>query len=81
MDVSVVVAADGTLSQRLGRRVRELRLGRGMTQVDLAELMGVHDSMVSKLEKREATFTVAQLERVAEVLGVDLVVEFRERAA
>jgi transcriptional regulator with XRE-family HTH domain len=70
-----------TLSQRLGLRVRELRLERGLTQVQLAEVLGVHDSVLSKIEKRsQAPLTVSTLEQVAWALDADLVIELRPRA-
>lgn len=76
----VSAAPEPSLNQRLARRVRELRLERGLTQVELAKILGIHDSVLSKIENRSTVpFTVAQLEQVAWALDVDLVIELRPR--
>ena len=70
------------LSRDLGRRVRELRLSREMSQTALARVLGVDQSVVSRLENRDddEVLRLSTLEQVAWALDVDLVVELRERA-
>lgn len=53
-------------------RVRELRDARGWSQDHLAELAGVRQATISKLESGDvASVRLATLERVADALGVD----------
>ena len=53
--------------------LRDLRLERGVTQVELAERLKVDQSLVSKVERRERRLDVAELRRVCVALGVPLI--------
>jgi transcriptional regulator with XRE-family HTH domain len=53
-------------------RIREVRLSRGLTQVQLAKAAGVQQAAISSLETRELQkIDVGVLERVAAALDVD----------
>lgn len=52
--------------------LRDVRVERGLTQVELAERLGVDQSLVSKVERRERRLDVAELRRVCVALGVPL---------
>ena len=52
--------------------LRDLRVERGVTQVELAERLHVDQSLVSKVERRERRIDVAELRRVCVALGVPL---------
>jgi transcriptional regulator with XRE-family HTH domain len=54
----------------LGQRVRELRRTRGYSIEKLSELSGVSKSMISKIERGEATPSTTVLAKVAEALEV-----------
>lgn len=56
----------------IGRRIREARLGRGLTQVDLAEATGIRRPNVARLERGANTPTLRTLQRIAEALGTDV---------
>jgi transcriptional regulator with XRE-family HTH domain len=64
----------------IGDRIRELREKRGMTQAELAELMGLQHSAVSLWESKTTrrNITDENLKKVAEVLGVSLAELFGE---
>ncbi|QDE94213.1 hypothetical protein BHS06_24565 [Myxococcus xanthus] len=47
--------------RRLGERLRQLRLGRGLTQEQAAEAIGVHPKHIIKMEQGAANVTVATL--------------------
>jgi len=47
--------------RRLGQRLRELRLERGLTQEQAAEAIGVHPKHMIKMEQGAANLTVATL--------------------
>ncbi len=57
----------------LGRRVKELRGERGMSQEQLAERMGANVSYISSVERARENPTVDFLEKLADALEVDLV--------
>src|SRR5215203_6178301 len=69
MDVS---EADAVSPGTLGRRVRELRRGRGLTLEELAERSGVSRAMISKVERGEKNPTLVVAAKLAEGLGITL---------
>lgn len=74
--------AVSTLGEQLARKVRALRQERGMSQVELAEALGVGQSTIAGMERVSAgrsSFNLATLESLAWALDADLVVELRPR--
>jgi transcriptional regulator with XRE-family HTH domain len=62
-----------------GPHLRELRLARGLTQTELAELSHTNTMFISKLERGVTTPTIGTLVRLAKALAcrvVDLVEVF-----
>ncbi|MBB4090990.1 helix-turn-helix domain-containing protein [Salinibacter ruber] len=66
-----------------GDRIRQLRLGRGMTQADLAEATGdlVSKQMISRYERGESRPSPSVIEGLAEAFGVRAADLFREPVA
>lgn len=62
----------------LGARLRELRTKRGLSQTDLARLVGVTPSTISQVESNLIYPSLPALLKMAEVLGVDLSSFFTE---
>mgnify|MGYP000707577915 CR=1 FL=1 len=61
----------------LGRMLVAARIAKDMTQRELAERMGVHESQVSRDERNEYHgITLERASRVLDALGVTLVSEF-----
>ena len=58
--------------QTLGRMIASLRKEQGMTQLELAERMGVTDKAVSKWERDLSCPSVDALPRLAELFGVSV---------
>ncbi|MDR2326782.1 MAG: short-chain fatty acyl-CoA regulator family protein [Acidovorax sp.] len=56
----------------MGVRLRSLRQERGMTQVALAQALGLSPSYLNQLEQDQRPFTVSVLLKVHRVLGVDI---------
>ena len=54
------------------RLVREIRLEVGLTQVELANRLGVDQSLVSKVERKERRLDIVELRSVCMVLGTSL---------
>jgi XRE family transcriptional regulator, regulator of sulfur utilization len=57
---------------RLGKRIQDLRRGRGMTLQDLAHASSVSVSMLSAVERGQKAATVTVLDRIASGLGISL---------
>lgn len=66
------------LGLMLGRRLKECRLEREMTQAEVAEVLGTTQSAVAHLETRGSS-NLATLQAVASAVDADLVVEMRLR--
>lgn len=63
-------------------RIREVRLSRGMTQVELATAAGVQQAAISSLETRQLRkIDVGVLERVARALDIDPALLLRSEPA
>ncbi len=61
---------------RLGLEVKDHREAAGLSQRRLAELVGIRQPNIARLEAGDVLPTLATLERVAEALGLTLVVTF-----
>ena len=58
---------------QLGKHLRSLRKARGLTQVQLAEKLGVVQSRIATIERKPETMSVARLFEVLAALEVQLV--------
>ena len=56
----------------MGVRLRKLRAERGMSQVALAQALGLSPSYLNQLEQNQRPLTVAVLLKISRVLGVDV---------
>lgn len=63
--------AESTAAQTLGKRVRQLRLAIGASQETLAELAGVHWTLISQVERGQRNLTLHNLIRLAAALDTD----------
>ena len=61
---------------RLAMEIHQLREKRGLSQRELAERLGTTQSAVARLEAGNVSPSLPTLDRVAEALGVELVVGF-----
>jgi len=62
---------------QIGLKIKELRKQNGLTQEELARLLQTTKSAVSRLENRSGGARLETLEKIAHVMGKELVVEFR----
>jgi transcriptional regulator with XRE-family HTH domain len=62
---------EGDLQQQLGRNLRAYRMGRGLSQEDFADVVGVHRTYIGGIERGERNLTLISVERIAEALEVD----------
>jgi DNA-binding XRE family transcriptional regulator len=63
----VDIAIDG---ERLGARLRELRLAAGLTQAELARRTGIHRPNIARVEAGRHTPSLETLARIANAIGV-----------
>ena len=62
--------ATSTPSESFGQRLRRLRKKAGLTQVELAYLVGVHETTIRFWEADKYSTTTENVKRLAEALGV-----------
>jgi predicted transcriptional regulator len=75
-----LVAGDrGWFFARIADEVAERRVGRGLSQRELAELCGTTQSAIARLERGGRPPRIDTLLRIAEALDCDLVVELVPR--
>lgn len=54
----------------IGRRIREVRMQRGMSQAKIAEIIAVNDSYICNIEKGEKQVSLTALVAIADALKV-----------
>lgn len=64
---------DLTLEQRIGRRVKAIRVLRGMSQKELADATGMSNSTISFIEQGKSDFRIGTLKEIEKVLNCTLV--------
>jgi transcriptional regulator with XRE-family HTH domain len=65
------------LKQTIGEQVKKRRTELRMEQVDLQDYAEVGSTTLSKLEQGKANITVETLEKILEVLGLEIVVKVK----
>lgn len=53
-------------------KMKRHRMGKGISQTELAKLLGVHRTYINQIERGKITPSLGLLERIAEVLGKNL---------
>jgi transcriptional regulator with XRE-family HTH domain len=66
-----------SLAERLGHRIARQRRVSGLTQAELAELVGVQPETISRLETGKRSVSMGMMALVSESLGLDLHELFR----
>lgn len=62
---------EGELQRIAGANIRAYRRERGVSQEELANVLGVHRTYMGGVERGERNLTLRSLERLAERMGVD----------
>ena len=60
--------------EEIGAEIRTRRKRLGMTQLDVAEMTGLQRQTISRVESGNSSVTIASVERIATVVGLDLMV-------
>lgn len=66
------------IAKTVGQRIRSYRIGKGLSQEQLAELSGCHATYVGQLERGEKNATLESIERIALALNISLSVLFEK---
>ena len=66
------------INKKIGKKIRQLRKGWGLSQSELAEKIGVSFQQVQKYEKGSTRVSVERLQQISEVLGVDITSFFEQ---
>ena len=59
--------------KRVGAQIREVRIARGLSQTELANRIGIRQPIISRVENGTHVPTWRNLKRIANELGVELV--------
>ena len=57
---------------RFGKKVREERLKRDLSQEELAARAGVHRTYIGMIERAEKNITLESIEKIAKALGIPI---------
>jgi len=66
------------LVSEIGKQIKERRDTLGITQPDLAEMAGVSVNTLYKIETGQANPTVKVLNKIAEILGMELTLTIKK---
>ncbi|WP_454295550.1 helix-turn-helix domain-containing protein [Salana multivorans] len=62
---------EGELQRRVGGNLRRIRVERGLSQEQFADVLGVHRTYMGGVERGERNLTLKSLERLADHLDID----------
>ncbi|NLI08798.1 MAG: helix-turn-helix transcriptional regulator [Thermotogaceae bacterium] len=60
------------ICKKFGRRLREIRDRKGMTQEKLSEISGLERSYISDVERGARSISLKNIERLASALGIQV---------
>lgn len=60
------------ISAKFGKRVKEIRLRKKLSQGDLAKILGVHPTYISGIERGVRNMALKNIEKLANALGVKI---------
>lgn len=60
------------INKKIGKRIKEIRNSWGLSQLDLAERVGISFQQIQKYEKGATRISVIRLYQISEALGVDI---------
>jgi transcriptional regulator with XRE-family HTH domain len=79
LDMDIYAFTDAALLQDIGKKVRQFRLAKNMTQKDLAKFSGVSLSSVASLERGDSVSLMTFVRLVRAVDGLHLFQPFFEK--
>lgn len=67
------------IDKKIGMKIKQIRKSRGLSQIGLAERVGVSFQQIQKYEKGVARITAFRLMQISEALGIRITDFFEER--
>ncbi len=67
------------LDKKIGLKIKQIRKSWGLSQIELAEKIGVSFQQVQKYEKGSTRISVMRLQQISEALGVSITAFLEER--
>lgn len=58
------------IQEKVGKKVREIRKQKGLSQEELAFRSGLHRTYISDIERGDRNVSVKNIDRIARALGV-----------
>jgi transcriptional regulator with XRE-family HTH domain len=58
--------------KKFGQKVREERLGKNLSQEELAVLAGVHRTYIGMIERAEKNITLENVDKITKALGLSV---------
>lgn len=62
----------------ISKTIKERRVALGISQVDLAEIAEVGIATVKDIERRKGNPSLSTLEKIADVLGMEIVMQIKQ---
>ena len=60
------------ISIKFAKKVKEIRLKKGMSQGDLAKILGLHPTYISGIERGVRNMSLKNIEKLSKALGVSV---------
>ena len=66
------------LDKKIGLKIKQIRKSWGLSQIELAERIGISFQQIQKYEKGSTRISVMRLQQISEALGVNITAFFEE---
>jgi transcriptional regulator with XRE-family HTH domain len=61
-----------TILVKFGKKIREVRVERGLSQEALADIANVHRTYIGMVERAEKNITLLNIQKLAKALKIDI---------
>jgi transcriptional regulator with XRE-family HTH domain len=62
---------EGDLQRIVGRNLRAYRMGRGLSQEEFADVLGIHRTYMGGIERGERNLSLSSVERIARCIDLE----------
>ncbi|MBC8198501.1 MAG: helix-turn-helix transcriptional regulator [Desulfobacteraceae bacterium] len=66
------------IEKKIGLKIRQIRKNWGLSQIDLAERIGISFQQIQKYEKGSTRISVMRLQQISEAFGINITTFFEE---
>ena len=66
------------ISKEIGKKIKERRKVLRITQPDLAEMAGISINTLYKIERGQANPTIQMVNKIVEILGMEIKIEVKQ---